>query len=158
MVCYPRRTPYPGGAPANVACALAQLGSEVVFIGNLGQDDLGDQMADLLTSGCLLDARVQGVHDQRVELRQQCRHDLHWLMQQAANCIFTTSARNCFLPLRAGRGIDLSCLHRTKQPTRDVLVTRSLEGDREFVGFGAAAADGELAVTSGPAAISQSNA
>lgn len=46
------RTPYPGGAPANVACALAKLGSKVIFIGNLGQDDLGDQMSDLLASGC----------------------------------------------------------------------------------------------------------
>lgn len=45
-----RRTPYPGGAPANVACALAKLGTKVVFIGNLGQDDLGDQMSQLLTS------------------------------------------------------------------------------------------------------------
>lgn len=87
--CRCARTPYPGGAPANVACALAQLGSKVVFIGNLGQDDLGDQMADLLAS----------------------------------------------------RGIDLSHMHRTSQPTRDVLVTRSLEGDRSFVGFGVAAAD-----------------
>lgn len=82
-------TPYPGGAPANVACALAKLGSKVVFIGNLGQDDLGDQMADLLAS----------------------------------------------------RGIDLSAVVRTSQPTRDVLVTRSMDGDRTFAGFGKAKAN-----------------
>lgn len=33
-----------------MACALAKLGSHVYFIGNLGQDDLGDEMAELLTS------------------------------------------------------------------------------------------------------------
>jgi len=82
-------TPYPGGAPANVACALAKLGSHVYFIGNLGQDDLGDEMAELLTS----------------------------------------------------RGIDLSAVERTSHPTRDVLVERSMDGDRNFAGFGKAAAN-----------------
>ena len=34
------------------------------------------------------------------------------------------------------RGVDVSYIQRVKQPTRDVLVTRSLDGDREFAGFG----------------------
>lgn len=78
-----------GGAPANVACALAQLGTQVCFIGNLGKDDYGNKMADLLAS----------------------------------------------------RGIDLSGLERTDHLTRDVLVERSLEGDRTFAGFGKAEAN-----------------
>ena len=45
------------------------------------------------------------------------------------------------LKLPAGRGIDLSAVERTEHPTRDVLVERSLEGDRTFAGFGKAAAD-----------------
>ncbi len=42
------RTPYPGGAPANVAAALAKLNVKVAFISALGKDDLAVQMMDLL--------------------------------------------------------------------------------------------------------------
>ncbi len=48
------RTPFPGGAPANVAAALAKLGLRVVFVSALGQDELGDQMLDLLSSAGFL--------------------------------------------------------------------------------------------------------
>lgn len=43
------RTPYPGGAPANVAAALAKLSVKVAFISALGQDNLAVQMLDLLS-------------------------------------------------------------------------------------------------------------
>jgi pfkB family carbohydrate kinase len=42
------RIPYPGGAPANVAAALAKLGDKVTFVTALGEDDLGKEMFDLL--------------------------------------------------------------------------------------------------------------
>lgn len=42
------RTPYPGGAPANVATALAKLDCKSAFISALGQDDLAKQMIELL--------------------------------------------------------------------------------------------------------------
>lgn len=42
--------PSPGGAPANVAVALARLGADVGFIGKVGVDDYGDFLVDLLTS------------------------------------------------------------------------------------------------------------
>jgi fructokinase len=35
---------YPGGAPANVACALAKLGIPAGFVGCLGQDPAGDRL------------------------------------------------------------------------------------------------------------------
>lgn len=41
-------TPYPGGAPANVACGLAKLGTATGFIGCVGQDDLGETLVNLL--------------------------------------------------------------------------------------------------------------
>lgn len=44
----PHRTPYPGGAPANVACALTRLGVPVAFVGAMGEDELGQQMLALL--------------------------------------------------------------------------------------------------------------
>ena len=43
-------TPYPGGAPANVAAALATLGAHVAFVSALGKDALGDAMAALLAA------------------------------------------------------------------------------------------------------------
>ncbi|CAL8467862.1 g7400 [Coccomyxa elongata] len=56
-------TPYPGGAPANVAAALAKLSVKVAFISALGKDDLAVQMMDLLAERGV---DVSGV--QRVDL------------------------------------------------------------------------------------------
>ena len=36
-----------GGAPVNVACGLARLGSSVAFAGRLGQDAIGDAFTGL---------------------------------------------------------------------------------------------------------------
>jgi fructokinase len=41
-------TPYPGGAPANVACALAKLGTPAGFIGALGVDEPGKALIEVL--------------------------------------------------------------------------------------------------------------
>jgi len=43
-------TAYPGGAPANVACALVKLGTPAAFIGCVGRDKAGHTLADLLES------------------------------------------------------------------------------------------------------------
>ena len=43
-------TPYPGGAPANVACALEKLGTSAGFIGCVGQDEPGDTLVALLNT------------------------------------------------------------------------------------------------------------
>ncbi|MBW4613132.1 MAG: carbohydrate kinase [Desmonostoc vinosum HA7617-LM4] len=41
-------TPYPGGAPANVACALVKLGTPSGFIGTVGEDEPGEELVKLL--------------------------------------------------------------------------------------------------------------
>lgn len=41
-------TPYPGGAPANVACALVKLGISTGFIGCIGEDEAGEALFQLL--------------------------------------------------------------------------------------------------------------
>ncbi|MGA9382841.1 MAG: carbohydrate kinase [Phormidium sp.] len=41
-------TAYPGGAPANVACALVKLGTTAGFIGCVGEDAPGDFLLELL--------------------------------------------------------------------------------------------------------------
>lgn len=42
-------TPYPGGAPANVACALVKLGIPTGFVGCIGEDEVGNQLVNLLS-------------------------------------------------------------------------------------------------------------
>lgn len=41
-------TSYPGGAPANVACALVKLGTPSAFMGCVGEDPPGDALVQLL--------------------------------------------------------------------------------------------------------------
>ncbi|MBF2048565.1 MAG: carbohydrate kinase [Elainella sp. C42_A2020_010] len=41
-------TRYPGGAPANVACALTKLGTPAGFIGCVGEDGPGEALVELL--------------------------------------------------------------------------------------------------------------
>lgn len=41
-------TPYPGGAPANVACASVKLGTKSGFIGCVGEDEAGEALFQLL--------------------------------------------------------------------------------------------------------------
>ncbi len=41
-------TAYPGGAPANVACALVKLGTPAAFIGCVGKDTEGKELVKLL--------------------------------------------------------------------------------------------------------------
>jgi fructokinase len=42
-------TPYPGGAPTNVACGLVKLGTPTTLISCLGKDDVGNSLTNLLT-------------------------------------------------------------------------------------------------------------
>ncbi len=48
-----------GGAPANVACALARLGVDVSFIGSLGNDSFGQKFKDLLIQRGINSAGLQ---------------------------------------------------------------------------------------------------
>ncbi len=41
-------TAYPGGAPANTACALVKLGTSSAFLGCVGQDSLGESLIQTL--------------------------------------------------------------------------------------------------------------
>ena len=51
-------TDYPGGAPANVACALQKLGTPSAFVGCVGQDDLGRSLVQLLNE---IGVNTQGI-------------------------------------------------------------------------------------------------
>jgi len=45
-------TPYPGGAPANVATATSRLGDKTAFLSAIGEDSLGDSFVQLLQGTC----------------------------------------------------------------------------------------------------------
>lgn len=47
-----------GGAPANVACAVARLGGESAFIGKLGKDAFGDFLLDTMNEAGVDTSRV----------------------------------------------------------------------------------------------------
>ncbi|CAM9292121.1 unnamed protein product [Pylaiella littoralis] len=85
---------YPGGAPANVACALAKLGVPASFVGAVGRDKEGEELLQVL--------RDSGVGTE----------------------LATT--------------ID-------DYPTRTVMVTRDVDGDRTFAGFGGGKASDSFA-------------
>jgi fructokinase len=99
-------TAYPGGAPANVACAIARLGTPSAYLGCIGQDADGDALAEVLSS---VGVNLEGLQ----------RHPL--------------------------------------APTRIVYVTRTLEGDRHFAGFGSTDttdfADAQLQASALPAQL-----
>jgi hypothetical protein len=44
-------TPYPGGAPCNVATCLSHLGVPTLFVGALGKDDRGEELMALMKGG-----------------------------------------------------------------------------------------------------------
>ncbi|WP_310428441.1 carbohydrate kinase [Chamaesiphon sp. VAR_48_metabat_135_sub] len=78
-------TPLPGGAPANVACAVVKMGDRSRFIGCVGKDEAGTKLAEKLTN----------------------------------------------------EGVDIAGIqYHPTAPTRQVQVTRSIDGDRSFGGFG----------------------
>ncbi len=61
-------TPYPGGAPANVACALVKLGTPSAFVGCVGKDEEGQQLVKLLQSVGVNTSGIQ--YNERVPTRQ----------------------------------------------------------------------------------------
>lgn len=61
-------TPYPGGAPANVASALVKLGTPAAFIGCVGKDAQGQELVQLLQSIGVNTAGMQ--HNSQAPTRQ----------------------------------------------------------------------------------------
>ncbi|KAM0885470.1 hypothetical protein ACQ4PT_030318 [Festuca glaucescens] len=55
----------PGGAPANVACAVSKLGGSSAFVGKFGDDEFGHMLVEILkqngvnAEGCLFDQHAR---------------------------------------------------------------------------------------------------
>lgn len=117
-------TPYPGGAPANVATGVARLGLHAIFLTALGKDDLGDGFLKLL----------KGAYHQR----QRIKYSVHTVTLRRNIYARGWIVAECIASPFADRNVDTAYVQRNDHPTRDVLVTRSMDGDRTFAGFGAA--------------------
>lgn len=48
----------PGGAPANVAIAVARLGGKAAFVGKLGDDEFGHMLAGILRENGVVDEGI----------------------------------------------------------------------------------------------------
>ena len=72
-------TPYPGGAPANVACALLKLGTQAGFMGCVGEDEPGNSLVKLLE-----EVGVDTTGVQRILQHQRGKFTLHALCQAIA--------------------------------------------------------------------------
>ena len=83
----------PGGAPANVAVAVAKLGGHTAFIGKAGKDMHGEFLKSVLekenveTEGMLLDEKYDGYHvkytDPRIYWRSDQYDDLNLCIHYA---------------------------------------------------------------------------
>ena len=64
-----------GGAPANVACGLARLGTPTAFAGRLGQDAIGEAFSRLFAERGLQTAQLQkdGERPSRIVLVRRAR-------------------------------------------------------------------------------------
>ncbi len=62
-------TPVPGGAPTNVALAIAALGGSVSLAACLGSDEFGDLLIDVLTRSDVDITQVQRTHDPTTVVR-----------------------------------------------------------------------------------------
>ncbi|KAE8717575.1 Fructokinase-2 [Hibiscus syriacus] len=65
----------PGGAPANVAIAVARLGGKASFVGKLGDDEFGRMLADIL--------KQNGVSDEGILFDQGARTALAFVTLRA---------------------------------------------------------------------------
>ncbi|KAL5068440.1 hypothetical protein RYX36_019327 [Vicia faba] len=86
----------PGGAPANVACAIAKLGGNAAFIGKVGEDEFGRMLANILknngvnTDGVLFDKEARTALA-FVTLRKDGEREFMFYRNPSADMLLTES-------------------------------------------------------------------
>jgi fructokinase len=99
--------PIPGGAPANVAVALARLGVPSAFIGKVGDDPFGRHLAEVL--------RGEGVNVQGVRYDPVVRTTVNFLAQPDANSYTCLFYRNPGADMMlASADLDVALLQQTR--------------------------------------------
>jgi len=96
----------PGGAPANVAIAVARLGGRAAFVGKLGDDEFGHMLAGILRANGVSDAGVAFDSGARtalafVTLRADGEREFMFYRNPSADMLLTEAELNLDLIRRA---------------------------------------------------------
>lgn len=86
----------PGGAPANVAVAIAKFGGSSAFIGKVGEDEFGFQLVDILKENGVLDRGIRYDKNARtalafVTLRHDGEREFMFYRNPSADMLLTKS-------------------------------------------------------------------
>ncbi|XP_078434361.1 pfkB-like carbohydrate kinase family protein [Wolffia australiana] len=97
----------PGGAPANVAVAVARLGGRSAFIGKVGEDEFGHMLAEILRESGVEDGGLRFDADARtalafVTLRRDGEREFMFYRNPSADMLLRESELNLALIGAAG--------------------------------------------------------
>jgi fructokinase len=96
----------PGGAPANVACAISKLGGSAAFVGKFGDDEFGHMLVDILkqngvdAEGCLYDEHARTALA-FVTLKRSGEREFMFYRNPSADMLLTEAELNLGLIRRA---------------------------------------------------------
>ncbi|CAM0902908.1 unnamed protein product [Alopecurus aequalis] len=96
----------PGGAPANVACAVSKLGGSSAFVGKFGDDEFGHMLVDILkqngvnAEGCLFDQHARTALA-FVTLKSNGEREFMFYRNPSADMLLTEAELNMDLIRRA---------------------------------------------------------
>ncbi|MEL7292458.1 MAG: aminoimidazole riboside kinase [Pseudomonadota bacterium] len=129
----------PGGAPANVAVAIARLGSETGFFGRVGRDPLGQFMRQTLnnervdTQYLLLDPE-QRTSTVIVDLDDQGERSFTFMVKPSADQFFSEADIPSF---EAGQWLHVCSIALANEPSRSATLSamRQIKAAGGFVSF-----------------------
>nr|CAB3479735.1 unnamed protein product [Digitaria exilis] len=96
----------PGGAPANVACAISKLGGSSAFLGKFGDDEFGHMLVNILkqngvnSEGCLFDQHARTALA-FVTLKKNGEREFMFYRNPSADMLLTEAELNLDLIRRA---------------------------------------------------------
>jgi len=106
----------PGGAPANVAIAVARLGGNAAFVGKVGDDEFGRMLAGILTENGVTDEGVLFDKGARtalafVTLRSDGEREFMFYRNPSADMLLRDDELNLELIRKVILSLSLSILH-----------------------------------------------
>lgn len=105
----------PGGAPANVAIAVARLGGKAAFVGKLGDDEFGHMLAGILRENGVVDEGINFDKGARtalafVTLRADGEREFMFYRNPSADMLLTPDELNLDLIRSVSFSLSLSLL------------------------------------------------
>ena len=106
----------PGGAPANVAIAVARLGGNAAFVGKVGDDEFGRMLAGILTENGVTDEGVLFDKGARtalafVTLRSDGEREFMFYRNPSADMLLRDDELNLELIRKVILSLSLTILH-----------------------------------------------